>query len=551
MKKTMWVRKMLGISLSVAMLATTGCAGNVDESGKSSTPSQLSEASKVTESVASGSAASVEESSAATQDTGITFPLEETMTFTGLTMINTQNVAISDSPVFQALCEKANIAFDLTAFPKSEIKEKGNLMLTGGSYPEVLFKSNLDCNKWGMEGILIPLEDLIREYAPNLTALLDERDGWGALTATDGHVYSLPRIGEMTISESSTMWVNTTWLKNVGMDMPTNTDELYEVLKAFKEKDGNGNGKIGDEIPLSFPSNKITFAMRYFCEFGTLGAEYMGWINDEYLFYPTTEEFKEYLKYFAKLYAEGLINPNALTIDDAQSYAQALTDPGNVFGMFAVSQPTYYLGDDVELVKSHEGMLPFGSVPFTNGVTRNGLAITDKCENPEVIIAWADYFYSEEGAIASVLGFEGEQYELDENGYYTLNTTDAMPTVFHWSLFGSCPQPGLVPDLYYSVNPETDPAGAHQRTENVSKKVLNQNLEMQILPTLLYTQEEDDRLTIIETDIVSYVDSTIAKVISGTVSCDDIWEEFCGELEKMGVKEYEKINKDAYDRQNK
>ena len=31
--------------------------------------------------------------------------------------------------------------------------------------------------------------------------------------------------------------------------MPTNPDELYEVLKAFKEQDPNGNGEA-DEIPM-------------------------------------------------------------------------------------------------------------------------------------------------------------------------------------------------------------------------------------------------------------------------------------------------------------
>ena len=35
-----------------------------------------------------------------------------------------------------------------------------------------------------------------------------------------------------------------------GLDMPTNTEELKDVLKAFKTQDPNGNGKA-DEIPMS------------------------------------------------------------------------------------------------------------------------------------------------------------------------------------------------------------------------------------------------------------------------------------------------------------
>ena len=31
------------------------------------------------------------------------------------------------------------------------------------------------------------------------------------------------------------MWINQQWLDNVGLSMPTNADEFYNVLKAFKE----------------------------------------------------------------------------------------------------------------------------------------------------------------------------------------------------------------------------------------------------------------------------------------------------------------------------
>ena len=45
------------------------------------------------------------------------------------------------------------------------------------------------------------------------------------------------------------MYINQKWLDNLGLDMPTTTDELRDVLQAFREKDPNGNGQT-DEIPL-------------------------------------------------------------------------------------------------------------------------------------------------------------------------------------------------------------------------------------------------------------------------------------------------------------
>lgn len=73
--------------------------------------------------------------------------------------------------------ELGNFEFELYEFPASEATEKMNLMMSGGEYTDILFKANyIDLNQYGMDGLLIPLEDLIREHAPNLTAILDERN---------------------------------------------------------------------------------------------------------------------------------------------------------------------------------------------------------------------------------------------------------------------------------------------------------------------------------------------------------------------------------------
>ena len=72
------------------------------------------------------------------------------------------------------------------------------------------------------------------------------------ITTPDGNIYSLPNIdGSLHVQYNMKLWINTQWLDNLGLDMPTTTEEFYEVMKAFKEKDANGNGDPNDEIPLS------------------------------------------------------------------------------------------------------------------------------------------------------------------------------------------------------------------------------------------------------------------------------------------------------------
>ncbi len=64
-------------------------------------------------------------------------------------------------------------------------------------------------------------------------------------------MYSMPDINDCYhCSLSHKAWIYQPWLDKLGLKIPTTTDELEQVLLAFKDKDPNGNGKA-DEIPWS------------------------------------------------------------------------------------------------------------------------------------------------------------------------------------------------------------------------------------------------------------------------------------------------------------
>ena len=70
------------------------------------------------------------------------------------------------------------------------------------------------------------------------------------ITAPDGNIYALPNI-TMSIPNSYPfrMWINKVWLDNIGAKIPDTTEEFRSVLRDFKTKDPNQNGK-DDDIPL-------------------------------------------------------------------------------------------------------------------------------------------------------------------------------------------------------------------------------------------------------------------------------------------------------------
>ena len=110
-------------------------------------------------------------------------------------------------------------------------------------------------------GELLPLNDLIDEYAPNLKAALEEHPEFREyLTAPDGNIYTffttdcglhMPNRRKMFVKKD---WLNA-YRESVGDETAPNTvEEFEEMLVFFRDSDLNGNG-AQDEIPLIGSTN--------------------------------------------------------------------------------------------------------------------------------------------------------------------------------------------------------------------------------------------------------------------------------------------------------
>lgn len=222
---------------------------------------------------------------------------------------------LADNLTMQTTLEEAGLKFDFTSVMGADLAEKRNLLLASGDYPEIFMKSSFtmtDLNKYGSQGLFLPLEDLIKEHAPNLTKVLDERNAWKYLTSADGHIYSLPEIGRQD-GALTTYWINKKWMDNLGLEEPKSLDELYNVLKAFKEQDANGNGDPDDEIPITATDVvKPDLLLPYF----DINYDYptkLAVIDDQLTYVPTSDVFKSYVEFITKLYQEGIMDKNAFT----------------------------------------------------------------------------------------------------------------------------------------------------------------------------------------------------------------------------------------------
>ena len=95
-------------------------------------------------------------------------------------------------------------------------------------------------------------DDLLKTNAPHVVSDYEKLSNGLDICYLAGRIDPLSYDRTQTSYENDAegiMFINKEWLDNVGMDVPTNIDEFYEVMKAFHDQDANGNGDANDEIP--------------------------------------------------------------------------------------------------------------------------------------------------------------------------------------------------------------------------------------------------------------------------------------------------------------
>jgi len=516
--------KKLTALMMVTLLAASslaGCGEKAENESKEASASQKeTEKEQESESV-------VEEES-----DKVTFPLDETMEFTMFRVGRDDlEYTYNENPVWLKWEEETNVHFEQTEAMMAEAVEKVNLLVSSGEYPDVFLGSVFNSDViGGPDGILLPLEDLIREHAPNLTAILDEQDGWADITHLDGHVYSLPEIRVRQFYNTQQFVYNEVWLDKLGLDVPDNYEEFYEVLKAIKEKDPNGNGEA-DEVPLQIASDgmfSIFSVAPYLIPEGLIiPIERVMIVDGEMQFLPTTDAFKEFLVEATKWYSEGLINQDCFTLKWGDNYG-VLAASNNIG--FAIS----HWASMASWVNQYNRFAPVSGssgLASVSGVCANGAAITDKCENPEVVIAFLDRLYAEERSLEFAYGVKDEDWRLDETGKVEMLKENYLDGSF-LTIAGMSPYSNMHCKKY-------EPTMIRDLTGEwlIPDAEFNANVGVPF-PTVIWGGDYLDTFVDIEASLTPYVTNYVANVIIGEISLEDTWEDFKAEVEAMGVRDY-------------
>ena len=338
------------------------------------------------------------------------------------------------------------------------------------------------------------------------------------------------------------------WLDKLGLKVPVTTDEWYGVLKAFRTKDPNGNGKT-DEIPLSNAWNagteEWTTLNVFKGAYGVTGA-FMPRKDGKVAYGPIEPGYRLWLAEMRKWYAEGLIDQDYLTNDRKAIDANVLGNRVGAFAELSARVMERYL----ELGQPKIPGFDLVGAPWPTGSDKTGYAIypmltrmdghkgtavsaraKDKLRE---VVKWGDYWYSDEGILLTNFGIEGESYRM-VNGkpVYTdpvmrnpkYNTSQMMA---HYRALDA---DSLGYETWESArqfyrNPQTLAALETWKSGDYSI----------LMPVLMFSGPEGQKLASVMTDVETLVSGTRDKVLMGLEPIES-WDKVVEQIKKMPIAE--------------
>ena len=454
-----------------------------------------------------------------------------------------------EQPFYKELMKRTGVNLDITVVPGSQSDELFNLMIVSNDLPDIV--SAYWTWKLGgpdqciAEGIVLPLNEMIEKYSPNLKKYLNENPNIDRMVKSDGgNYYMYPFIRD---SDYLTTYIGPVVrgdiMDELGLSDPETPEEWEAVLRAFKA--------AGIESPFN-PGSNIQFMAG---GFGTWGNYYLR--DGKVVYGPVEDAYKEFLTTMTRWYSEGLMEKDLASIDNnilaakMSSGKSALAfGTGGQLGQWLSagqgSNPGYTLRALKYATPEKGSQAEFGFKESLIG--GSGCAITQQCSDPELAARFLDYGYGEEGHMLSNFGIEGESYTIEDGepiftqAMYEYKNGDLGSSIsrYAWSVgSGACIQDYRM----YKQRMQTD------TQKQAIDTWLDTNMTAHLIPPTIPLEEEADRLAQLDNAINTYWSEMVYKFIFGRESLDN-FDAYVAEMKRLGLDEAIAFRQKALDRYN-
>ena len=453
------------------------------------------------------------------------------------------------------LQEKLGIKIDIISAPTENLAEKYGLLMAGGELPTIVQYKAKDLLLY--KDAWIPLNELVNETdTPNLWKVYSDDNVRRMVSDADGNMRF---IGQRTaITAGKLYFWRQDWLDKLNLETPKTTEDLYNVFKAIKEGDPNGNGEA-DEIPFSVRkngSNNRGNVIPFIHNWGI--AETFFAEDGKVKFGATDPRMKDALEWLSRCYKEGLIDQEYLTLDKTAWYSEWTNN--QVFMSYDWSA---YIDNVANLFKDVETDIHIvGAVPpeGPTGISQTrdqlqpitvdedwnaGIYVGATEEQKKAALKLLDYVYSDEGMILMNFGEEGVHFNIVDGDYkysdLIMNNPDGLSPQDALRSFGIQSMLTLLQDARYERAFVSDEV-------NRIRDIYEQEGHIgEPFPTLAFTNDEQSLLNEKYTEIETYMNEMVDKFIMGVEPLDK-FDEYVAQVESMGLEDVLAVYQAAYDR---
>ena len=455
--------------------------------------------------------------------------------------------------LWDKLEELTNIHLD----PITIEKEQLPVYLASGNWPDFFINplTNADINSYGVEGKMLANYEDYLEYMPNLEACFKKYPmSRKVVTNTDGTIYQLPMVHIRPTSTSARAHYREDVLNELGLKVPTTTDEFHDVLTAIKNAKGFA--------PIVATMDKSGYEYFLFGAFGEATNPDFDSIDGKAVVYNRiSDQYKNYLEYVSRLYSEGLIYKEFLTLDNATMNAMAVEGTSIFSNNMATLTAKNFKSGKVEvgtlapLTSQHSNKQ---KIIGSANILVSGYAINKESKYIKEICQLLDIAFAEEEVekgtglygLAFIHGPEGitwEYKDVNKTSYdYIVPEGIDMVGTSYISKYVLWSNTGLFDNMMVTA----EEGNARARQLGYVKNEIPYQYEWFPSDLLRFTPDEQSVINAKYTDISKHVTEMRGKFITGVADVKTGWDEYVATIKKMGIEEVLKIYQTAYDRWN-
>jgi putative aldouronate transport system substrate-binding protein len=446
--------------------------------------------------------------------------------------------------------EMFNVKITWEIIPIADYSTKVSLALNSGvNAPDVILSSSIagENASLAMNGAILPISDYA-SWTPNFNARVSEYNlqaDVDMLKLKDGKRYNLPSLYDVPFYDGGLL-LREDVLAKYGMAAPKTFDDLYNILRAYKRDNPSSYPftiLAGPRVHyrMSQPSWGVSVHLN-----GAGGSRVLSWDYDKKAFFAgaISNQYREYMRYWHKLYEEGLLDPEMADPINGDVWTRKLAT-GNAIATYAyydqiggVAAASAIPGFKLQMYPPLAG--PGGAHHQQKNKTGSGIVIpigvSRRPDFEQVIRAVDNMFFSKEAALLWCVGVEGETYTMQGNTIKYADSIVNSPDGIYkaMQLRYGC---GADPTQLVWVN-------AREMTKydanyaEINKQVAAMNNAIQAIPpTPRFTDATAERATSLMGPLFDTFAVWDDAFMTGAKSLDSDWNAYVSEMTSKGINE--------------